>query len=66
MDFFKSIYRLFPFPREKYDSKATGYISMHEIGDFLDELEPPLRLAKPNKIKVKHLVQSKLTSTKNF
>ena len=26
---------------------------MSEIGDFLDELEAPLKLAKPNKIKVK-------------
>ena len=34
---------------ENYDPKATHYISYKQLPDFVDTLEPPLRVAKPNK-----------------
>ncbi len=37
---------------EKYDPKATGYIQMEQTYDLLDELEKPLKLEKPNKLKL--------------
>lgn len=33
---------------EKYDPDATQYISLHELSDFVDYLEEPLQLPKPN------------------
>lgn len=34
---------------ENYDPKATHYISYKQLSDFVDTLEPPLRIPKPNK-----------------
>ena len=34
---------------EEYDPKATHYISLHQLSDFLDALEPPLQIPKPNR-----------------
>ena len=33
---------------EKYDPKATKYIPLDQLSDFVDYLEDPLRLPKPN------------------
>ncbi|XP_076464769.1 sodium channel protein para-like [Babylonia areolata] len=33
---------------EKYDPKATKYIPLDQLSDFVDFLDEPLRLAKPN------------------
>ncbi|KAK3595510.1 hypothetical protein CHS0354_021609 [Potamilus streckersoni] len=33
---------------EKYDPKATQYITLSELSDFVDYLEDPLRVPKPN------------------
>ena len=33
---------------EKYDPKATKYISLDQLSDFVDFLDEPLRLPKPN------------------
>lgn len=33
---------------EKYDPGASGYISLRHLADFVDYLEEPLRLPKPN------------------
>ena len=33
---------------EKYDPEATQYISLEKLSDFVDYLEPPLQLQKPN------------------
>ncbi|KAL8602648.1 hypothetical protein ACOMHN_029970 [Nucella lapillus] len=33
---------------EKYDPKATKYIPLEELSDFVDFLDDPLRLSKPN------------------
>ena len=35
---------------ENYDLKAKGFIRLSQVYDFLDELEPPLQLPKPNRI----------------
>jgi len=40
---------------EKYDQKASGYMPLSEVNDFVDELEPPLRLPKPNRLKLAQL-----------
>lgn len=34
---------------EEYDPKATHYISLNKLSDFLDALEPPLQIPKPNR-----------------
>lgn len=34
---------------EEFDPKATHYISLNQLSDFLDLLEPPLRIPKPNR-----------------
>ncbi|XP_076822135.1 sodium channel protein type 4 subunit alpha B-like [Clavelina lepadiformis] len=33
---------------ERFDAKATQFISYEHLSDFVDSLEPPLRVAKPN------------------
>jgi len=33
---------------ERYDEKATNYIPLEKIGEFVDALEEPLRIAAPN------------------
>lgn len=33
---------------EKYDPLATQYIKLEQLADFLDDLEPPLGVPKPN------------------
>ena len=33
---------------QKYDPHATQYIDYMQLSDFLDELEPPLQIQKPN------------------
>ena len=33
---------------ERYDPKATKYIALNEVSDFVDFLDDPLRLPKPN------------------
>lgn len=37
---------------EKYDPNATQFILLEQLSDFCDDLEMPLRLAKPNQIKL--------------
>lgn len=37
---------------EKYDPNATQFILLDQLSDFCDDLELPLRLAKPNQIKL--------------
>ena len=37
---------------ENYDPKATGYISLKKAYNFLNELDPPLKLPRPNKIQL--------------
>ena len=34
---------------EDYDPKATHYIPLNKLSDFLDALEPPLQIPKPNR-----------------
>lgn len=34
---------------EDYDPKATHYIAVNQLSDFLDSLEPPLQIPKPNR-----------------
>lgn len=34
---------------EEFDPKATHYIALSQLGDFLDALEPPLQIPKPNR-----------------
>lgn len=34
---------------EEYDPKATHYISLYQLSDFLDALESPLQIPKPNR-----------------
>lgn len=34
---------------EEYDPKATHYIHLSQLSDFLDALEPPLQVPKPNR-----------------
>lgn len=34
---------------ERYDTKATYYIPVSKLSDFLDDLEPPLKIPKPNR-----------------
>eukprot|EP00112_Aurelia_sp_Birch-Aquarium-sp1_P005842 Seg1660.2 transcript_id=Seg1660.2/GoldUCD/mRNA.D3Y31 product="Sodium channel protein 60E" protein_id=Seg1660.2/GoldUCD/D3Y31 len=35
---------------QKYDPHATQYIDFLQLSDFLDELEPPLQIQKPNDV----------------
>lgn len=37
---------------ENYDLKAKGFIKLEDCYEFLNELEPPLGIAKPNRIKL--------------
>ncbi|XP_071488688.1 LOW QUALITY PROTEIN: sodium channel protein 1 brain-like [Diadema antillarum] len=37
---------------ERYDPTASQFISYEQLSDFCDALEPPLRLARPNRIKI--------------
>uniref|UniRef100_A0A1I8JLI5 Sodium channel protein n=1 Tax=Macrostomum lignano TaxID=282301 RepID=A0A1I8JLI5_9PLAT len=37
---------------ESYDPKAKGFIPVSRVYEFLDELEPPLQLPMPNRIKL--------------
>ncbi|XP_069791431.1 sodium channel, voltage-gated, type I-like, alpha isoform X1 [Narcine bancroftii] len=37
---------------EKFDSNATQFMEYGRLHDFADALEPPLRVAKPNKIQL--------------
>nr|XP_015209750.1 PREDICTED: sodium channel protein type 4 subunit alpha-like isoform X1 [Lepisosteus oculatus] len=37
---------------EKFDPEATQFIEYAKLSDFADSLEEPLRIAKPNKIKL--------------
>lgn len=34
---------------EDFDPKASHYISLNQLSDFLDALEPPLQIPKPNR-----------------
>ncbi|XP_078531191.1 sodium channel protein 1 brain-like [Lissotriton helveticus] len=36
----------------KYDPDATEFIEYGQLSSFLDELKPPLRIAKPNSVKI--------------
>ena len=40
---------------ERYDPDATQYILHSQLSDFVDNLEPPLRLPQPNKFACIHL-----------
>lgn len=37
---------------EKFDPKATQFISYDKLSDFADALNPPLRMAKPNAVQL--------------
>ncbi len=37
---------------EKFDSEATQFIEYSKLSDFADSLSEPLRISKPNKIKL--------------
>ncbi|XP_069094186.1 sodium channel protein type 4 subunit alpha [Pleurodeles waltl] len=37
---------------EKFDPDATQFVAYSEMSNFVDSLQPPLRLPKPNKIKL--------------
>lgn len=37
---------------EKFDPRATQFIEYSKLSEFADSLEPPLRIAKPNKIEL--------------
>ncbi|XP_068681874.1 sodium channel protein 1 brain-like isoform X2 [Montipora foliosa] len=34
---------------EEFDPTATHFIGLHQLSDFLDSLEPPLQIPKPNR-----------------
>ncbi|XP_019621227.1 PREDICTED: sodium channel protein type 2 subunit alpha-like isoform X2 [Branchiostoma belcheri] len=40
---------------ERYDPDATEYIQYERLSDFVNELEPPLQIKKPNKITLAYL-----------
>lgn len=40
---------------ERYDPDATQYIFYSQLSDFVDNLEPPLRIPQPNKFACIHL-----------
>lgn len=40
---------------EQYDPQATQYIFHSQLSDFVDNLEPPLRIPQPNKFACIHL-----------
>lgn len=40
---------------EKFDEKATGYIKLEKLSEFLDALEPPLGIPIPNYFTIIHL-----------
>ena len=40
---------------EKFDEKATGYIKLEKLSEFLDALEPPLGIPAPNYFTIIHL-----------
>ncbi|XP_046903387.1 sodium channel, voltage-gated, type I-like, alpha [Hypomesus transpacificus] len=37
---------------EKFDPRATQFVEYGKLSDFADALDPPLRIAKPNKIQL--------------
>ena len=37
---------------QEFDPKGTQYMSYHQLSEFLECLEPPLQVAKPNKYKI--------------
>ncbi|CAL8268665.1 unnamed protein product [Lota lota] len=37
---------------EKFDPQATQFMEYNKLSDFADALDPPLRIAKPNKIQL--------------
>lgn len=37
---------------EKFDPRATQFMEYNKLSDFADALDPPLRIAKPNKIEL--------------
>ncbi|XP_067115667.1 sodium channel, voltage-gated, type I-like, alpha [Osmerus mordax] len=37
---------------EKFDPRATQFVEYDKLSDFADALDPPLRIAKPNKIQL--------------
>ena len=37
---------------QQFDPEGTQYLPYNEVSDFLDVLEPPLQIHKPNKYKV--------------
>ncbi|XP_074551499.1 sodium channel, voltage-gated, type I-like, alpha isoform X1 [Halichoeres trimaculatus] len=37
---------------ERFDPRATQFIEYKKLAEFADELEPPLRIAKPNKLEL--------------
>ncbi|XP_037081523.1 sodium channel protein para-like isoform X2 [Pollicipes pollicipes] len=37
---------------QRFDPKGTQYIAYDQLSDFLDALEPPLQIHKPNKYKI--------------
>ena len=37
---------------QEFDPKGTQYMSYHQLSEFLECLEPPLQVGKPNKYKI--------------
>ncbi|XP_047456223.1 sodium channel, voltage-gated, type I-like, alpha [Mugil cephalus] len=37
---------------ERFDPRATQFVEYNKLSDFADALEPPLRIAKPNKLEL--------------
>ena len=37
---------------QEFDPKGSQYIQLEHLAEFLDVLEPPLQIAKPNKYKI--------------
>ena len=37
---------------ERFDEKATQYIALQQLCEFVDNLEEPLRIAAPNRYKL--------------
>ncbi|KAF7660532.1 hypothetical protein LDENG_00280070 [Lucifuga dentata] len=47
-DDFETFYEVW----EKFDPHATQFMEYYKLSDFADTLDPPLRIAKPNKIQL--------------
>lgn len=48
-------YELFYEIWQEFDPNGTMYIPYEHLSDFMDCLEPPLQIPKPNKYKIIHV-----------